>query len=70
MPSVTTVRIIEHNRGSAAVMPVQGKQQEADVVDSAVMKFALGANCDRAAVATSADLPMLHLYKNGRHKLD
>lgn len=45
MPSVTTVRIIEHNRGSAAVMPVQGKQQEADVVDSAVMKFALGANC-------------------------
>lgn len=41
VPSVTTVRITEHNRGSAAVMPVQGKQQEAVVVDSAVMKLAL-----------------------------
>lgn len=41
MPSVTTVRITEHNRGSAAVMPAQGKQQEAVVVDSAVMKLAL-----------------------------
>lgn len=41
MPSVTTVRITEHNRGSAAVMPVQGKQQEAVVVDSAVVKLAL-----------------------------
>lgn len=42
MPSVTTVRITEHNRGSAAVMPMQGKQQEAVVVDSAVMKLAYG----------------------------
>lgn len=41
MLSVTTVRITEHNRGSAAVMPVQGKQQEAVVVHSAVMKLAL-----------------------------
>lgn len=41
MPSVTTVRITEHNRGGAAVMPAQGKQQEAVVVDSAVMKLAL-----------------------------
>lgn len=41
VPSVTTVRITENNRGSAAVMPVQGKQQEAVVVDSAVMKLAL-----------------------------
>ena len=41
VPSVTTVRITEHNRGSAAVMPAQGKQQEAVVVDSAVMKLAL-----------------------------
>lgn len=38
---MTTVRITEHNRGSAAVMPAQGKQQEAVVVDSAVMKLAL-----------------------------
>ncbi len=59
MPSVTTVRITEHNRGSAAVMPAQGKQQEAVVVDSAVMKLALR----QASVATSAYLPMLHLYK-------
>lgn len=41
VPSVTTARITEHNRGSAAVMPAQGKQQEAVVVDSAVMKLAL-----------------------------
>ena len=41
VPSVTTVRITEHNRGRAAVMPAQGKQQEAVVVDSAVVKLAL-----------------------------
>lgn len=41
VPSLTTVRITEHNRGSAAVMPAQGKQQEAVVVDSAVMKLAV-----------------------------
>lgn len=41
MPSVTTARITEHNRGSAAVIPMRGKQQEAVVVDSAVMKLAL-----------------------------
>lgn len=38
---VTSVRITEHNGDSAAVMPAQGKQQEAVVVDSAVMKLAL-----------------------------
>lgn len=38
VPSVTTVRITEHNGGSAAVKPAQGKQQEAVVVDSAMMK--------------------------------
>lgn len=35
VPSVTTVRITEHNGGRAAVMPARGKQQEAVVVDSA-----------------------------------
>lgn len=62
VPSVTTVRITEHNRGSAAVMPVQGKQQEAVVVDSAVMKLAL-RQTDLTSVATSAHLHMLHLNK-------
>lgn len=59
VPSVTTVRITEHNRGSAAVMPAQGKQQEAVVVDSAVMKLAL-RQTDLASVATSAYLLMLN----------
>lgn len=49
VPSVATARITEHNRGSAAVMPARGKQQEAVVVDSAVMKLAL-----RQIVTTSA----------------
>lgn len=40
VPSVTTVRITEQNRGTAAVMPVQGRQQEAVAVDSAAMKLA------------------------------
>lgn len=59
VPSVTTVRITEHNRGCAAVMPAQGKQQEAVVVDSAVMKLAL-RQTDLASVATSAYLLMLN----------
>jgi len=37
--SMPTVRITEHNGGNAAVIPVQGKQQEAVVIDSAVMKL-------------------------------
>lgn len=41
MPSVTTARITEHNGGSAAVRPVQGKQQEVVVLDSTLMKLAL-----------------------------
>lgn len=40
MPSVTTVRITEHNGSSAVLMPVRDKQQEAVVVDSAVMMSA------------------------------
>lgn len=38
LPSVTTVRITEHNGASAAVLPAQGKQQEVVVVDSALIK--------------------------------
>lgn len=56
MPSVTTARITEHNRGSAAVMPAPGKQQEAVVVDSAAMKLAL-----RQPV-TSPLWPPQHIY--------
>lgn len=41
LPSVTTVRITKHNGASAAVLPVQGKQQEAVVVDSALIKPSL-----------------------------
>lgn len=40
VPSVTAARITEHNRGRPAVMLVRAKQQEAVVVDSAVMKLA------------------------------
>lgn len=54
VPSVTRVRITEHNRGSAAVMPTQDKQQEAVVVDSAVMKLALRHTVALPLWATSA----------------
>lgn len=44
LPSVTTVRITGHNRASAAVLLAQGKQQEALVVDSALIKPSLQTN--------------------------
>ncbi|TMS04428.1 Protein jagged-1b [Larimichthys crocea] len=59
VPSLTTVRITEHNRGSAAVMPAQGKQQEAVVVDSAVMKLAV----------TLPLWPPQHIYSGSGHKV-
>lgn len=58
MPSVTTVRITEHNGGSADIMPAQGKQQETVVVDSALMKLALRQTVTLlVSVATSACWP-------------
>lgn len=62
VPSVTTARITEHNRGSAAVIPMQAKQQEAVVVDSAVMKLAL-RQTGLSSVATSAYFPRRSYYR-------
>lgn len=60
VPSVTAARITEHNSGHAAVMPAQAKQQEAVVVDSAVMKLARRqTHADLAPVAISAYFPSL-----------
>lgn len=53
---MTAVRITEHNRGLAAVMPVQAKQQEAVVVDSAVMKLA------RRQTVTLPPWPSQHIF--------
>lgn len=56
VPSVTAARITEHNRGHAAVMPAQAKQQEAVVVDSAVMKLA------RRQTLTLPPWPSQHIF--------
>ena len=56
MSFVTATGITEHNRGRAAVMPVQAKQQEAVVVDSAVMKLA------RRQTGTLPPWPSQHIF--------
>lgn len=56
MPSVTAAGITEHNGGRAAVMPARAKQQEAVVVDSAVMKLA------RRQTVTLPPWPSQHIF--------
>lgn len=56
VPSVTAARITEHNGGRAAVMPARAKQQEAVVVDSAVMKLA------RRQTVTLPPWPSQHIF--------
>lgn len=54
MPSVTTVRITEHNGGSAAVMPAQGKPTGSSCSRLSSDEVGFQASCGLASVATSA----------------
>lgn len=66
VPSVTTVRITEHNRGSAAVMPAQGKPTGSSCSRLSSDEVGFQANCDLASVATSAYFT--HVAPQGKRK--
>lgn len=66
VPSVTAARITEHNGGRAAVMPARAKQQEAVVVDSAVMKLARRLTVTLPPWPSQHIFPALHQKERGR----